>query len=282
MGDASRCLDCGAELRGRFCSACGQRVAPAFPTLRMMLVEAWHELTVFDERLARTAWLLLKQPGTLINEYLAGRRTRYVPPLRTYLVASVTYFLLAAMIPSIAAPRRTARLPGKGDVNIDLMRPQELTPEQRAAAERSIERAPWILKPMMRRAFFDTRTVRDRMLETIPRAFFVLVPVFAGIVAVFYRRPFSQHLVFALYLHAAIFTALAVRRLANLTRSTAIVAVVEFVTLLFIVWYSQFSFRRVYGDSWWRVVLKSVAITVVYLIAGMIALAAAFAWSTLT
>ena len=36
------CLNCGAELHGAFCSACGQRVIPAYPTVReMALTAAW-------------------------------------------------------------------------------------------------------------------------------------------------------------------------------------------------------------------------------------------------
>ena len=127
------CLNCGAALQGRFCHACGQRTVPPFPTLREMIVDAWHELTVFDSRLARTVWLLVRHPGTLAVEYLSGRRTTYIPPLRLYLVASVVFFLIAAIVPSLSAARRIATLPGEGNVTIDLMNPTELTPAPRPA-----------------------------------------------------------------------------------------------------------------------------------------------------
>lgn len=38
---------------------------------------------------------LLFAPGRLTNEYIAGRRTRYLPPFRIYLVFSLLFFLLA-------------------------------------------------------------------------------------------------------------------------------------------------------------------------------------------
>ena len=117
---------------------------------------------------------------------------------------------------------------------------------------------------------------------SMPRMMFVLVPVCAAIVAAFYRRPFSQHLVFALYLHAAIFLVLCLPRLANLTKSTILMAVFEGAALLFVVVYSQFSFRKVYGDSWPRVLLKSAGIAILYVAVGIVGVVATFTWAALT
>lgn len=247
-----------------------------------MLVDAWHELTVFDDRLLRTLWLLLRQPGRLTLEYLAGRRMTYLPPLRLYLVASVAYFLIAAMTPGVSQVRRTTTLPGQDKVQIDLLEPTQLTPQERAQALQAIERAPAWMRPLLRRSFDDPAGLRRNMLASMPRMMFVLVPVFAAIVAAFYRRPFSQHLVFALYLHAAIFLVLCLPRLANLTKSTILMAVFEGAALLFVVVYSQFSFRKVYGDSWPRVLLKSAGIAILYVAVGIVGVIATFTWAALT
>lgn len=244
-----------------------------------MIVDAWHELTVFDSRLGRTVWLLVRHPGMLALEYLAGRRTAYLPPLRLYLVASVVFFLISAIVPSMSTTRRTATLPGDENITIDLMDTTELTPEQREKAEKSIERAPRFMKPLFQRAFFERERLRANMLEVFPRVLFVLVPVFAAIVAIFYWRPFSQHLVFALYLHAAVFMTLAVSGLANATGSVIVAGVVELTALVFLVVYSQLSFRKVYGDSWPRVLAKSLGIGVLYLFASVLGVAGAVIWS---
>ena len=42
---------------------------------------------------------LLARPGSLTRDYLEGRRTRYMPPFRTYLVLSVIFFLVAFFDP---------------------------------------------------------------------------------------------------------------------------------------------------------------------------------------
>src|SRR5688500_15121893 len=206
--DSAVCLNCGTSLGGPFCAQCGQRAVAPYPTVREMAGDAWREMSGWDGRFARTFRMLLRHPGTLTVEALEGRRARYVSPIRLYLVASVTYFLLAALSPNISRPR-AAQLPGPDNVTIDLRDENGMTADQLAAAERSLARAPWWAQATIRPVLTDPAKFRRDFVEMIPRAFFVLVPVLAGITALFYRRRrFPHHLLFALHLHAAIFTVL--------------------------------------------------------------------------
>jgi hypothetical protein len=102
---------------------------------------------------------------------------------------------------------------------------------------------------------------------------FALVPVFAAIVALFYRRrSYVQHLVFAVHLHAATFIALTVRELSQLTRSIAILTIFEISAIVAIVTYGLVAFRRVYGEGWPRALAKGIGIAVIYGVAGIVAL----------
>ena len=78
------CLNCGSELRGPFCGACGQRAVPAYPSVREMIGDAWEELSGYDGRFARTLRLLLSRPGALTIAVLEGRRVRYISRVRLY------------------------------------------------------------------------------------------------------------------------------------------------------------------------------------------------------
>lgn len=53
-------------------------------------------MTNLDGKVALTVRDLLLHPGRLTREYLAGRRARYLPPVRLYLLASVAFFLVSA------------------------------------------------------------------------------------------------------------------------------------------------------------------------------------------
>jgi hypothetical protein len=48
----------------------------------------------FDSKIIRSAVPLLIEPGKLTQEYLQGRRARYIPPLRMFIFLSVIFFLV--------------------------------------------------------------------------------------------------------------------------------------------------------------------------------------------
>ena len=272
---AARCLNCGEPLRGPFCSGCGQRAIPAYPTLRELVGDAWQELSGYDGRVLRTFRYLMRRPGALTLEVLEGHRARYVSPVRVYLVASLIYFLVSAASPSLNKPSAPQR--SSSNVNIDLADPEaalgKLTPEQRAELLKNVESAPWWVQPVLRSALLDPAAFQRRLLQNLPRALFVLVPIFAAILAVFYRRrPFSQHLIFALHLHAVIFLAQTVGEAADFTRSVSVDDVVSLVVLVYLTVYILRAFKAVYRERWRSIVLKSVGVGIVYGIACLVGL----------
>src|SRR5215469_10963942 len=92
----ARCDNCGAAVSGHYCAACGQRLEAPLQSLWHFTREATEDLTHTDSRLWRTLGALLFRPGYLTREFLAGRRARYLPPVRLYLVISVLFFLWAS------------------------------------------------------------------------------------------------------------------------------------------------------------------------------------------
>ena len=87
------CANCHATLTGEYCAACGQRHEPHVHTVAHFASEALESVSHADSRLWRTLWYLLARPGFLTREFFAGRRMRYLPPFRLYLVISVVFFL---------------------------------------------------------------------------------------------------------------------------------------------------------------------------------------------
>lgn len=246
-----------------------------------MIGDAWEELSGWDGRLARTARILLRRPGALTVEALEGRRVRYVSPVRLYLLASLVYFLCAVAVPNLRSIE-PVQLPGSSEqvIKVDETgRLVGLTGEQRAQALKNLERAPWWTQAMMRPILLDPEGFRQRYVQILPRVLFVLVPVFAGIVALFYRRrPFPQHLVFAVHLHTVIFIVLTLRELSQLARSALVLDIVEFAATVTIAGYGLIAFRRVYRESWWRVLPKALGIAFIYGIVGVIAMLATTIW----
>src|SRR5687767_11531382 len=86
------CANCGAELSGEYCAACGQRHEPHIHSVAHFAGEAFESISHADSRLWRTLWYLFSRPGFLTREFFAGRRVAYLPPFRLYLVLSVLFF----------------------------------------------------------------------------------------------------------------------------------------------------------------------------------------------
>jgi hypothetical protein len=88
------CLNCDAALTGQYCGNCGQRARSRLISLWELVRDAFGDIFELDSRIWRTLLPLLFQPGKLTKDYLEGRRARFMPPFRTYLVLSVLFFLV--------------------------------------------------------------------------------------------------------------------------------------------------------------------------------------------
>lgn len=274
------CLNCGTELRGPFCGDCGQRAVPAYPTVREAISDAWEEISGWDGKIARTFLTLLKKPGGLTIEALEGRRARYVRPARLYLVASLTYFLLAAFAPN---PQAGVDLDGNRTVTLLDTRPLEgLSAEDRKEALERVERAPGWLKPLAVSMLEDPTGFRDRVLSAMPKMIFALVPAYAGVLALFYhRRRFMQHLIWALHLHATVFIVLAVTEAVKFTRVEWLIDLAGLAGTIFIVVYVLRALRAAYGGGWLITAVKAAGIAVVYFIPWLAGIVVVLAWAAI-
>jgi len=93
------CLNCGTTLSGQYCGNCGQRSRSRLISIWELLRDAFGDLLELDSRVWRTLIPLIARPGKLTRDYLEGRRARYMPPFRTYLVLSIVFFLVAFFDP---------------------------------------------------------------------------------------------------------------------------------------------------------------------------------------
>ena len=98
-GDSPSCLNCGSTLGGQYCGQCGQRASSRFISIWELTRDAFGDLFELDSRLWRTLIPLLAKPGQLTRDYLEGRRARYMPPFRMYLVLSLIFFVIAFFNP---------------------------------------------------------------------------------------------------------------------------------------------------------------------------------------
>ena len=78
----THCLNCGTELQGMFCHVCGQEATSKTPTVSAFVLEYLNNAFIWDSKFFQTIWTLIRRPGHLTNEYLAGKFTSQEHPLK--------------------------------------------------------------------------------------------------------------------------------------------------------------------------------------------------------
>jgi hypothetical protein len=256
---------------------------PADPTVGELVGDAWHELTGYDGRVASTFKTLL-HPGRLTVEYLAGHRARYLSPVRLYLTLSLIYFVVAAAAP-VDPANRPGQVRGPGQLRIGVWTTDEaqMTDADRAQMQAELAEMAWPLRLLIESIQKDPNAFRGRLFTIMPRVFFGLVPVFAGIVWLFHRRRrFPAALVFAVHVHAFAFMAFTFSEAAKFSQSPVLAAIVGLVVTVSFVIYALRSLRAVFADSWPWTMAKAAGIGVVYSIAALPAFFIILVWASLT
>ncbi|MGZ5074608.1 MAG: DUF3667 domain-containing protein, partial [Usitatibacter sp.] len=189
-------------------------------------------------------------PGALTLDYLAGRKRRYVHPLRLYLTASVVFFLVAKVFlpssevqPGAAGPKGSVGVfqcdAGDAFCNHVARRFNE-----RFGAKSRAQAADYMM---------------ERLVSLFPYAMFVLLPVFALLTrAVYWNRPYNygEHLVFALHVHAFVFLVGALVAPFRMPILWTVPAAV----------YLSSAMAKVFGGRRWPSILRAVFVFLTYFI----------------
>lgn len=93
----THCRNCGTAIDGQYCKSCGQREGRGDLHFAEAATDIMGDVVTWDSRVWRTLFSLLFRPGFLSAEFNAGRRMRYMPPFRLYIVVSFLMFLVISL-----------------------------------------------------------------------------------------------------------------------------------------------------------------------------------------
>lgn len=180
---------------GRFCQECGQEATDLQRPVSGLVHDFLFDTFAFDARIWRTLPLLVTRPGALAAEYVAGRRARYVPPLRLYVFLSALFFAVMAM--ADGGPLRFAAVTDDDDVLIESAFGIRLTAVGASAADEDSPTA------RVSRAAADVEGFNDIVIATLSYAHFFFLPLVALLLWILWRRRwYAEHLVFGMYFFA--------------------------------------------------------------------------------
>ena len=122
------CLNCGAELTGDYCHACGQR-AHVHRTLGAFWHDLLHGVLHFEGKIWRTLPMLVWRPGELTRRYIEGERAKFVSPMALFLFSAFLMFAVASFTGALSS---AVHPPSAEDLNRSIaMQERELETAQR-------------------------------------------------------------------------------------------------------------------------------------------------------
>ena len=305
------CANCGAPLYGKYCYACGQPGEGLVRHFGSVLGDAMDSLLNIDTRIAKTLFPLYFRPGRITRDYFDGKRARYVTPFRLVFFLAVIAFLAIQLVLRTGSPHlvkfqtppisgtstSTTPVAGTQDThfangNISFngkvvwnhqtkpLRDDWLPTFANDWLNDSIENARSNLHHMNSGNVVEANSavlhLVGGMFAVAPQVLFVLLPVFALLLKIFYffkRRLYMEHLIVSMHSHAFIMLSLLVVVALHLLRSAlaphaawlgVLLGWLQAAAWVWLPVYLLIMQKRVYRQGWPMTLLKFGSIGVCY------------------
>lgn len=265
----ARCPNCDTEITGPFCAGCGQQQSHLQRPIWSLAGELLEDLFRLDSRVLRTLFVLLFKPGHLTTEHFAGRRARYTPPVRLYLVISFLFFFLMSGISGIDATVLRSEEPtvqlDKGSLDLalqDLDLPWLDETSQQALGKVFEEQVNKSIKLFEE----NPSALFNQLMDLLSAAMFFMLPVFTVFLKLLYLGSgvyYAEHLLLAVHNHCFLFLALLLSTL--IERITSTWLPLDSLIELWIPVYIFLSLKFTYQQSYWLTSIKFLILLFTYL-----------------
>ncbi len=295
------CKNCEFNFEGNYCPSCGQSVVEVQKPVRHFLKDILDSLLVFDIRILQSLPTLLLKPGKISAEFVAGKRKKYVPPFRFYLIASIVFFFLIGlqtrnlfntdmdkeqsevMIDSVFNEMKLkGQFNKSGDTLLAISNAREglgvyeffknslreelsdstLTQKERTKIQQGLN------------SMENPNYITSQFFKYISWSFFVLMPFYALILRVFFRKKrkyYVEHLVFSVNLHTFYFILLSIIVLLSMVFENILKGMAPWI-LLVAFFYALVGIRNFYSKKWFSSIFYTITTFGIYFITSSILL----------
>lgn len=271
--ETANCHNCGAAVSYHYCALCGQETRLHVPSAGEFIHEFVGHYIALEGKLWTTVLKLMLRPGFLTAEYIAGRRARYVQPLRVYLTFSILFFFVLKLA---GAPVGTVDQPADPEPPLaSIAQADQGKPELGSSMLRA---APLALQNKFRA--FNARPAEEQskllgaaFFAYVPYAMFILMPLFAAYLKLLYAgsgRRYGEHLLFALHANGFAFAMFSLVFLASFLN----LGLLNFALTVWLIVYLPIAMRRVYGGSRATTLLRWAVLSLLHvlsIVAGVVA-----------
>lgn len=217
----SRCANCGADLLGPWCHACGQHSRDLHRSVARVLREWFADLLNFDRRVWTTLPDLVLNPARLTRRFLAGHRVPQLPPLRMFLVVLVLLFMAGSVDQWVEAVRPSTPIftymgstpetgrgkPGVGLEKLSAEQKREISAEIAKMSvgvgnQRNAAATVWLQK-RLDRVLADPKAFNALFMKWAQRLAILMLPISTGFLALLFVRRrevmLFDHMIFAMH-----------------------------------------------------------------------------------
>jgi hypothetical protein len=240
------CTNCGHAVVEVYCAKCGEKQPnPHDLALGHFAHEVAHELLHVDSKVLRTMRDLMTRPGSLTAEYFAGRKRRYIAPVRLFLVLFAVTFVAYSAFKPVAI------------YSLDGLMNTDPRGQFRAVLHKAADKRHLPYEEL--KSNLEHRWQKNMSLVSL----LGILPVALMLKLLYFRRWFTEHLVFSTHYMCFSYTMsllmwpvyfwLGIRQSAG---HMALVVITSIVTWIYI----YFALHRVYGQRGAIVFGKTIAV----------------------
>jgi hypothetical protein len=306
--EPARCLNCGAQVTGKHCTQCGQASDVHVLSMKEVAGDVAHSLLHLDSRVWNTLRLLVRRPGELTREFIAGRHQKYLPPFRLYLAISILFFAVSALLPDsdfLDLDSKEGRVATRAEEEIRKdLEAEGIDPAQ--TGKSVMGESDCKVQIFDAKEFDDLelafgracKKIRadggahfaERFATTAPKLMFLFLPLMAAVALLFYWRPrrlYAEHLVLFLHNHAFTFLLIGVSEILSAISDLripfiGILGFVNFLLFCYLPYYVFRSMRVVYGEGRFKTTLKFMSIGMIYFVLLGVTMMAGLVYAMLT
>ncbi len=248
---AGSCHDCDAPVNSKYCGECGQSSHVHVASAGEFIHHFIGHFVAAEGKLWRTFADLLLRPGQLTVDFIRGRRTRHIDPLRLLLTVSLLVFATLKLQAHILESR-----PEKAELATVDTQPQTRWQDV-SLASRLLVKTFEAVSPSFRENLEANEALPTSKRLTVlwndwlksgPTVVLCLIPIVALFLKLLNTGTgwrYGEHLVFSMHLHTFILLDFLVwMLLAQVTTYAATPALIGLAL------YVLLAMRRMYGGSW--------------------------------
>lgn len=298
-----KCLNCGATLSEvyNYCPKCGQENNDNNISFGLLFREFFSNYFSLDSRFGRSIKPFLIKPGSLTNAFNEGKRVRFAHPVRFYLVISLIHFTVFAFIQAdqndqnsssdeefidmmddaevdslLAIPPDSIVFDEEEDwplherdfALITKMHKEKFSYEEIVDSLHIEDRSFWdrlAIRRIVRLSNTTQSEINNAIIQNIPIMMFVILPLYALLLKLFYRKKglYIQHMIHSFHIHCFTFFALTLCWLLYLGFSWPMEQMLLYTFILISI-YIYVSLIRVYRQGYAKTFFKLLIIGMAY------------------